>query len=254
MTKTRCLGDRHYSNTNKITQYETRNTRTKKLVKIIKGICSICARNRSQIFTMQMTRGEDFIKRGKCKKNHCSSMSNSARCDLKNKGIILKVNDKCPNPKYNRQKINTFTPHQYMLEGGSIKSKLQKIFKGTQTAWNKIFKPAVKVPAPFIGMAVSAKSKHPKFRQATTNILQSISGGKTLSLTDLHGNGLRLKKEVISFQINFYIKTDVVKKCSKCKTFSKKSIFLKILLKKMVLDLLSKFAVKSINIIIKIEC
>ena len=59
-------------------------------------------------------------------------------------------------------KIITFTPHQYMLQGGSIKSKLRKIFKGTQTAWNKFLKPAVNVAAPFIGMAVSAKTKNPR--------------------------------------------------------------------------------------------
>ena len=42
-------------------------------------------------------------------------------------------------------------------------------------------------------MAVSAKTKNPKVGQATTNILKSISGGKSLSLTDMHGRGLRLK-------------------------------------------------------------
>ena len=150
MTKTYCLGGRHYSDTNNIIQYEKVNPKTKKLVRIIKGTCSVCGRNKSQIFTKYMTRGEDFIKRGKCSKNHCSSMSNSALTDLNSKGNILKLNDKCPNPKCGCQKIITFTPHQYMLEGGSIKSKLQKIFKGTQTAWNKFLKPAIKATAPFI--------------------------------------------------------------------------------------------------------
>ena len=140
-----------------------------------------------------MTRGEDFIKRGKCGKNHCSSMTNSAWTDLNSKINILKLHDKCPNPKCVCQKIITFTPHQYMLEGGSIKSKLQKILRGTQTAWHKFLKPAINATAPFIGMAVSAKTKNPKVGQATTNISKSISGGKTLSLTDMHGNGLRLK-------------------------------------------------------------
>ena len=51
MTKTYCLGGRHYSDTINITQYEKINPRTKKLVKIIKGTCSICGRNKSQIFT-----------------------------------------------------------------------------------------------------------------------------------------------------------------------------------------------------------
>ena len=51
MTKTYCLGGRHYSDTIRITQYEKVNPRTKKLVKIIKGTCGICGRNKSQIFT-----------------------------------------------------------------------------------------------------------------------------------------------------------------------------------------------------------
>ena len=140
-----------------------------------------------------MTRGSDFIEKGRCKNKHCSSMSNQAWTDLNSKGNILKLHDKCPNPKCGCQKIITFTPHQYMLEGGSIKSKLQKIFKGTQTAWNKFLKPAVNVAAPFIGMAVGAKTRNPKVGAATTNILKSISGGKILSLTDMHGRGLRLK-------------------------------------------------------------
>ena len=51
MSKTYCLGGRHMSNTNNITQYEKVNPRTKKLVKIIKGTCTICGRNKSQNFT-----------------------------------------------------------------------------------------------------------------------------------------------------------------------------------------------------------
>ena len=47
-------------------------------------------------------------------------MSNSAWGDLYSKGDILKLHGKCPNPKCNCQKIITFTPHQYMLECGSI--------------------------------------------------------------------------------------------------------------------------------------
>ena len=141
-----------------------------------------------------MNRGQDFIKRGKCGKNHCSSMSNSAWTDLNSKSNVLKLHDKSPNPKCGCQKIITFTPHQYMLEGGSIKSKLRKKIKGTQTAWNKFLKPAINATAPFIGKAVSAKTKNPRVGQATTNILKLISGSKILSLTDMHsGAGLRLK-------------------------------------------------------------
>ena len=74
-----------------------------------------------------------------------------------------------------------------------MKSKLQENFGGKQTAWNKFLKPTLNVASPFIGMAISTKTKDPKIGQATTNILKSIFGGITSSLTDLHGNRLRLK-------------------------------------------------------------
>ena len=140
-----------------------------------------------------MTRGEDFVKKGKCSKNHCSSMSNSAWTDLNSKGNTLKLHDKCPNPKCGCQKIINFTPHQYMLEGGSIKSKIQKIFRGTQTAWNKFIKPGLKMATSLISAAVAAKTKNPQSAQVTNSILKLLTGGKILSLTDIHGNGLRLK-------------------------------------------------------------
>ena len=41
----------HYSNTTNLVEYEKINPKNKKLVKIIKGTCSICGRNKSQIFT-----------------------------------------------------------------------------------------------------------------------------------------------------------------------------------------------------------
>ena len=79
-----------------------------------------------------MTRGENFIKKGSCGHNHCSAMTKSAWCDLNSKGDILKLHDRCA--KCNSQKLITFTPRQYMLEGGSIKSNFQKIFRGTKKA------------------------------------------------------------------------------------------------------------------------
>ena len=51
MTKTYCLRGRHYSNTINMIEYEQVNPKTKKLVKVIKGTCSICGSNKSQIFT-----------------------------------------------------------------------------------------------------------------------------------------------------------------------------------------------------------
>ena len=51
MTKTWCVGGKHYSNNENVIQYEKVNPRTKKLVKVIKAFFSVCGRNKSQIFT-----------------------------------------------------------------------------------------------------------------------------------------------------------------------------------------------------------
>ena len=77
-----------------------------------------------------------------------------------------------------------------MLEGGSIKNKLQKIFRRAQTAWKKFPKPVVNMSAPFIGMLLGAKTKNQKVGQATTNISKRLSGGKNLKLTDVLVMGL----------------------------------------------------------------
>ena len=65
----------------------------------------------------------------------------------------------CHNPKCKCRKQITFTPQQFQFEGGSIKSKLQKIFKGTQIAWNKFIKPGLKMATPLISAAVVANNK-----------------------------------------------------------------------------------------------
>ena len=51
MTKTWCVGGRHYSDTVNEIISEKVNPRTRKLVEIIKGKCNICNRNKSQTFT-----------------------------------------------------------------------------------------------------------------------------------------------------------------------------------------------------------
>ena len=51
MTKTWYLDGRHYSESINENIFEKVNPRTKQLVKIIKGNCSICGRAKSQIFT-----------------------------------------------------------------------------------------------------------------------------------------------------------------------------------------------------------
>ena len=46
---------------------------------------------------------------------------------------------------------------------------------------------------PLISAAVGAKTKNPQSSRTTSNFLKSLTGGKVLSLTDLHDNGLDLK-------------------------------------------------------------
>ena len=120
-------------------------------------------------------------------------MSYSALCDLNSKYDIIKLHDICHNPKCKFQKQNTSTARQFQLDGGSIKKKLKSIFRVTRVPWNKFLKPTLNTLAPVISMAVGAKSNNPQVGQATTYILKSISDGKTLPLTDLNVNGLRLK-------------------------------------------------------------
>ena len=95
----------------------------------------------------------------------------------------------CHNPECNCQKQITFTPKQFQLEGGSIKSQLKSIFKGTKTTWDKFLTPAINMASPYLRKAVSARRKNPKIGQASANILKSTSCGKILSLNDFHGNG-----------------------------------------------------------------
>ena len=45
------LGGRHFSKTNNQSIYEKVYPKTKKLVNVIKRNCSVCNRNKSQIFT-----------------------------------------------------------------------------------------------------------------------------------------------------------------------------------------------------------
>ena len=140
-----------------------------------------------------MTRGQDFIKNAECTHGHRSAMSNSAWCDLNKNCTVLKLHDFCHNPKCKCQKQITFSPNQFQLEGAGFKNTMKKIFKGSQTAWNKFLKPALKIATPIISAGVAMKTKNPQSAQVTSNILKSLTGGKILSLTDMHGRGLRLK-------------------------------------------------------------
>ena len=140
-----------------------------------------------------MTRGQDFIKNAKFSHGHRSAMSNSAWCDLNKNCTMLNLHDMCHNPKCKCQKLITFSPNQFQLEGAGFKNKLKSIFRGTKTAWDKFIKPGLKMATPLISAAIAAKTKNPQSAQVTNSILKSLTGGKILSLTDIHGNGLRIK-------------------------------------------------------------
>ena len=105
MTKRWCVGGKYQSETMNQIVYENANPKTKKIVEVIKGSCSICGREKSQDFTEQknkqtkLSKVDKNQKGAKCINNHSSAMSNTARCDLNTKCDTLELHDICPNPK-----------------------------------------------------------------------------------------------------------------------------------------------------------
>ena len=73
-----------------------------------------------------MTKGEDFIKKGRCENVHCSSMSISAWCDLNKNCTVLKLHDMCHIPKCKCQKQITFSPNHFQLDGAGFKNTRKK--------------------------------------------------------------------------------------------------------------------------------
>ena len=58
---------------------------------------------------------------------------------------------------------------------------------------NKFKKPGLKTTIPINSADVTAKTKNTPAGLVTSKILKSLMGGRILNLTDLHGDGLRLK-------------------------------------------------------------
>ena len=83
-------------------------------------------------------------------------MSKSAWCDLNSKVDVLKLQDICPNPRGKSEKQNTFT----LIE------------------------------SPFIGKAVSSKTKNSKFGEVRSKFLKTTSWGTVLNLTDMKVYGI----------------------------------------------------------------
>ena len=84
---------------------------------------------------------------------------------------------------------------------------MENNWKGGKT-WNDILKPADKVAAPFIGMAVGVKTRNPQSTHTTTNILKTKSGGRKSSLTDERVTVS--VKSLCSFESKEFIKKSVV--------------------------------------------
>ena len=87
-------------------------------------------------------------------------MSKNAWCDLNSKGNLIKLHDK--SPKCTCQKLITFIPNHIKLKGGSIKSKLQKNFRGAKNTWDSFIRPGLKMSTPLMSVAIAAKTKNPQ--------------------------------------------------------------------------------------------
>ena len=119
-------------------------------------------------------------------------MSKSAWCDLNNKGDILKLHDKCPTPKCNCQKVITFTPYQYMLEGGSIQ-KTSEIFQRNEKSLGRFYYIGFKNGNTSDISRCRCEDKQSSISSNNKYYFKIINRGETLSLTHKQGQGLRLK-------------------------------------------------------------
>ena len=70
---------------------------------------------------------------------------------------------------------------------------MKKMFEGTEKMWDNSNTTGLKLATPSILAGVAAKTKNPQSAQITSNFLKSLTGGKILSPTHLHGHGLRIK-------------------------------------------------------------
>ena len=140
-----------------------------------------------------MTRGEAFMRKGKCKNKQSSHLSTSAWCGLDSKGDKLKLHDMYPNPECECQKEISLSPKHFHFDGAGFKNLLQKLLKEHRLLGRKLLKPALNMKTPVIIMVLSSKTKSPYVGQGATKFLESISRGTVLFLTDMDRNGLGLK-------------------------------------------------------------
>ena len=74
-----------------------------------------------------------------------------------------------------------------------LKVNCKKFSEKRKKIWDSFIKPDSKMATPLISAAVAAKTKNLQWAQIRNNNLESLTGGKVLSLTDMHGNGLPLR-------------------------------------------------------------
>ena len=99
----------------------------------------------------------------------CTTIAKTLNADAKNKQFL-------PQDNTNSEEV-------------VLKLYYKIFFNETQIALNNFLLPGINATAPVFGMALAAKLKNPAVDWATTIVLNSVSRGKILSLTDLHGNG-----------------------------------------------------------------
>ena len=71
---------------------------------------------------------------------------------------------------------------------------MKKFFEGTEKKGNIFSKAVLKIASPIISAVVVAKTEKPQAFEVTSKVLKSLTGGKKLSLTDVHGSTLRLRE------------------------------------------------------------
>ena len=81
----------------------------------------------------------------------------------------------------------------FSLKELDLKLNYRELLKSFKQLGINFLKTAPDMTTPLVGMAVGAKTKNPQVAQATTNILKTVSAGKLLRLTNMHGHGLQLR-------------------------------------------------------------
>ena len=98
-----------------------------------------------------------------------------------------------PQSKLQLTKPIISTPKQFQLEVSGFQNTKKKVFRGFEKLCNNFIKPGLKLATPIISAGVAGKTKNPQSAQIFSNFLKTLTGGKILSLTDMHGRGLCLK-------------------------------------------------------------